>query len=281
MKPLYKHHSIFLLLTAVSSAAFTHPLAAKEPIELDCVIEPRATIELGSAAEGILEEVLVGRGDLVQKGMPVARLESELEQNAAEAARLRAENLVEIRSQEEQARFRLKEVDRLRTMRKTQAVPEQEFDKAEIEHLLAKFALDAARTEHRLAEVELDRAESNVKRREIRSPIDGVVKEVLMEPGEYVHEQAQLMVLAETDPLFVEVFVPVPSYGQISEGMLADVEPEEPVGGRYQAEVIVVDNVFDPASRTFGVRLELANPEHKLPAGLRCKVYFQTVGTEQ
>ncbi|MFN0162035.1 MAG: hypothetical protein ACKVQQ_12450, partial [Burkholderiales bacterium] len=33
-----------------------------------------------------------------------------------------------------------------------------------------------------------------------------------------------------------------------------------------------VDRVIDAASSTFRVRLELPNPDAKLPAGLRCKV---------
>jgi multidrug efflux pump subunit AcrA (membrane-fusion protein) len=38
--------------------------------------------------------------------------------------------------------------------------------------------------------------------------------------------------------------------------------------------VIVVDPVVDAASGTFGVRLELPNPEHAIPAGLKCRVRF-------
>jgi hypothetical protein len=32
--------------------------------------------------------------------------------------------------------------------------------------------------------------------------------------------------------------------------------------------------VLDAASGTFGVRLEMANPNMKLPAGLKCQVVF-------
>lgn len=64
---------------------------------LDCVMAPRSTIELGSAEEGILAEVLVARGDRVNKGEPVARLDTALEQLTAELARLQAETDVQIR----------------------------------------------------------------------------------------------------------------------------------------------------------------------------------------
>ena len=48
--------------------------------------------------------------------------------------------------------------------------------------------------------------------------------------------------------------------------------PESPVGGRHNARVHVVDRVMDPASGTFGVRLELQNPGLRLPAGIKCKL---------
>ncbi len=41
-----------------------------------------------------------------------------------------------------------------------------------------------------------------------------------------------------------------------------------------EAEVGVVDKVVDAASGTFGVRLELPNPDTSLPAGLKCRVRF-------
>jgi len=36
--------------------------------------------------------------------------------------------------------------------------------------------------------------------------------------------------------------------------------------------VIAVDQVFDAASDTFGVRLKMDNPEGKLVAGIDCKI---------
>ena len=40
----------------------------------------------------------------------------------------------------------------------------------------------------------------------------------------------------------------------------------------YAAKVSVIDRVIDAASGTFRVRLELRNPNHAIPAGLRCRI---------
>jgi hypothetical protein len=87
------------------------------------------------------------------------------------------------------------------------------------------------------------------------------------------------MTIAEIDPLNVEVYVPITMYGRIKPGTRAVLKPEQPIGGVYQAEVSIVDRVFDAASGTFGVRLLLPNPDHRLPAGLRCSIRFEENGS--
>jgi multidrug efflux pump subunit AcrA (membrane-fusion protein) len=126
-----------------------------------------------------------------------------------------------------------------------------------------------------IAQLEVNHEEEVVRQRTLRSPIDGIVVERLLVPGEYRNEQSPIMTLAQIDPLRVEVFVPTGHYGRIRAASQAKVVPEEPIGGSYTATVTVVDRVMDAGSGTFGVRLALPNPELKLPAGIRCKVAFE------
>ena len=59
--------------------------------------------------------------------------------------------------------------------------------------------------------------------------------------------------------------------------MKAVVRPEGNGQTGYPARVTVVSPVADSASGTFGVRLEMPNPNNALPAGLGCTVDFQFV----
>jgi len=139
--------------------------------------------------------------------------------------------------------------------------------------ILAEHGLAEALERKSLAQLELKQATAVVNRLTIRSPLTGVVVDRYLSPGEYVEDQPILQ-LAQIDPLYVEVILPVEKLGSVKEGMLAKIQPEMPVGGNYNARVIIVDKVVDAASGTFGVRLELPNPGYKLPAGLKCKVLF-------
>ncbi len=50
--------------------------------------------------------------------------------------------------------------------------------------------------------------------------------------------------------------------------------PEGPAGGGCAALVEVVDKVADDSSGTFGVRLNLPNPDNRLPASFKCGISF-------
>jgi len=125
----------------------------------------------------------------------------------------------------------------------------------------------------RLADLELNRTTAEIALRTMKSPINGVVVERYMHPGEFP-KQERILKLAQIDPLRVEAYAPVGLLGKVTVGMSAMVKPEEPIKGEFPAKVTVVDKVVDAASGTFGVRLELPNPDFKLPAGLKCTVRF-------
>ena len=240
----------------------------------DCVIEPHRVVEVGSSVDGILEEISVQRGDFVDEGQVLARLKSEVEQTSVELARVRAQYNVAIETGRSRLKFFESKQQRIETLYKNRVASTEALEIAQTEGLIADYELKTAEFEKRLAKVELKRAKAILARRTIVSPMAGIVTERMLSPGAFIYEQAMLLTLAQIDPLNVEVYIPISAYGLIRTGMLGEVRPVEPVGGVYRAEVTIVDVVFDAASGTFGVRLELPNPEQQIPAGLKCSVRF-------
>ena len=82
------------------------------------------------------------------------------------------------------------------------------------------------------------------------------------------------MEIAEINPPWVEVYAPVALLGKIEVGSIGSGKLEGPQQCSFTAEVVMVDGVVDAASATFGVRLELPNPNHEVLAGLACTVEF-------
>jgi RND family efflux transporter MFP subunit len=241
--------------------------------EFDGVIEPFRVVKVGSSVYGILETVNVDRGDFVKKGQVLATLQSGVEKATMEAARARAEMDASIKAKQANLDFYTRKKQMNEELYKKQVLPFSQMDEVETNKILADMQLQEALENKRLAELEYKRAVEVVNRMTIRSPVNGVVVERYLSPGEYIENQSVLK-LAQIDPLNVEVILPVNLFPSIRVGTKAKVIPEAPVGGQYMAEVKIVDKVIDAASGTFGVRLELPNPNNRLPAGLKCKVIF-------
>jgi multidrug efflux pump subunit AcrA (membrane-fusion protein) len=126
--------------------------------------------------------------------------------------------------------------------------------------------------------LESRRLEELLRQRTLTSPFDGVVTEVEQHPGELAQtgEGARpILKMAQIHPLRVEVVLPVALYNQIRTGAAAEIEAEAPARARHRATVQIVDKVVDSASGTFGVRLELPNPNGSILAGVKCKVRFR------
>ena len=145
------------------------------------------------------------------------------------------------------------------------------------------MALHRSKMEGRIASahsrLEHKHATDLLSRRYLRSPFNGVVVDRFLNPGDLAESgtgRKPIMKLAQVEPLRVEVVLPLPAWGKLPVGTKANVMPEG-LGGSYPAVVTVSDSVFDSASGTFGVRLELTNPKGVLPAGIRCKVAFPMV----
>jgi RND family efflux transporter MFP subunit len=240
----------------------------------DCIMDPSRSIDLANAAGGIIEEVTVSRGARVNSGDIVARLASSVERATVRALEIRAFDSSPIDA----------ELSRLDFLQRRLERNEQRRDRgvatlAAIEEILSEVEttrarLERARMERATAEQELERARAALERTEIRSPIDGLVADRALDEGEYLHPESHVATIVRLDPLQIDTFVPVELYGQIGVGDVATVSPSAPIGGAYPATVTVIDQVFDAASGTFLVRLQLPNPGATLPAGHRCTVAF-------
>jgi RND family efflux transporter MFP subunit len=256
------------------------PVSSAQGETFDCLIKPYVVVHISSGVEGILETVTVDRGDLVQQGQVLARLESSAEQ--AIVARAKAQATMETTIKSNQARLELNtsQLSRHKGLHQKALIADDKMEEVEASKRLAELNLREAFDKRRLAELELQHASAELARRTIKSPITGVVVERLRHPGEFANEHP-LLTLAQMHPLHVEVFIPVHFFGQITVGMQAEVTPEAPLDRMYEARVKAIDRLVDAASGMFGVRLELPNPKYQIPAGLKCQVRFQPTDSRQ
>jgi membrane fusion protein, heavy metal efflux system len=256
--------------TVAPKPAAASPSAASRDAMLGCLIEPQRVAEVGSPGYGVVEEVLVERGQSVRKGQTLVLLRSEVEKANVDAARQRATGEAEIA-----AAAATRDVAKIK-MRRTQELlilgfaSHLELDTAKGEYDVADQRLAQAREAQVVAGRELQSAEAQLRQRVVRAPFDGVVIDRLTQPGERADGRPLLRV-AMLNPLKVEVIVPATMYGQFKEGQSIGVQPDFAGADLMQAQVQQIDRLIDAASGTFRVRMALPNPKREVPAGVRCK----------
>jgi len=240
----------------------------------DCVIEPSLTLRLGSPITGIIASIEVERGQAVTRGQVVALMESSVEAATLELARARSLSTAEVEARRARLDQIRSELARAASLHERSVVSTQRLEELRANAQIAASELALAELNRRLSAIEARRVEAALEQRTIRSPVDGVVIGRNLGPGEYVNQENHILSVAQLDPLHVETFLPVRLHGRVRVGTTATVRPDAPVGGVHSAQIRVVDDVFDAASGTFGVRLTLPNADRALPGGVRCRIEF-------
>ncbi len=260
---------------AAPAFAVAQPLAERR---FDCVIEPEQVVKLASQATGLITRLDADRGDRVRRGQVLGTLSDEVERANLALARARATNDHDIAAGQARLAYLQRKYGRASQLATGNLVSRNTSEEAEAEMKVAENQLRLSVLNREVAQLEVAQAEALLRQRALVSPIDGVVMERLLRPGEFRHDQSPVFTLAQTDPLRVEVFLPAALHGQVRAGMVGEVTPEVPLAGTLHATVVVVDPVMDAASGTFGVRMRLGNADQAVPAGIRCAVRFGAGG---
>lgn len=248
-------------------------------------LEPTHRVEVGSELSGLVKEVLVDDNDQVEKGQVLAILDLSKFRDQAEKSRA---TLLSARAQVAQAQAtleqsradlaRLEEVSRLSGGK----VPSKtELDSGRAAFARAEASLASAEASVAEAQSVLRSNETDLVKATIRSPIDGIVLDRAIEPGQTVAASFQapvLFTLAEDlSSMQLEVGVAEADVGQVSAGQKATFTVDAWPDRVYEAQVLkvrfgsqVVENVV-----TYETELEVDNGDLSLRPGMTATAEVQ------
>ncbi len=208
-------------------------------------LEPVKEVTVGTEISGIVQEVLVDENDRVKKGQVLARLnteklEAEYSQafasvNAAKAA------LVEATATLDEARENLKKLEELHRLSDGLTPSKQELSTARATMNRALAGEKSARAAIKEAEARLAVTEINLKRSVIRSPINGIVLQREVEPGQTVaasFSTPELFVIAESlTQLVLTAEVDEADIGRVRKGQEATFTVDAFPGRTFEARI--------------------------------------------
>lgn len=240
-------------------------------LTLGCLITPARVAEIGTPQAGVVDRMLVDRGDAVRQGQPLALLQAAGERASVRTAEARANTQAAVGAATASLSLAKQKAQRAESLHTEQFISDIALDQARTELRVAEQALKQAEDQRAVYQAESAQALALLGQRALRSPFDGVVIDRMAQPGERVELQP-LLRIADVARLRVEVVVPASQFGQVRSGARHVVKADVPGVPAREATVTQVDQVIDAASNTFRVRLALDNADRAVPAGARCQI---------
>jgi len=252
-------------LMAVAFSVGVMPAAA-QGFGINCTIKPTRVVELSSASVGIVSEVFVVPGQLVEEGEVLLRIDDRAVQSELALAEARASLTSGLQAAQVRADGLRSRLARLTEAMNRRAISASDHEAAALELAMAEADVQRERDVLALAALERDRVLAQLAAMQITSPVTGIVGENLVDPGEAAVPNP-IATIHVTSPLRVEAFVPAARLGEIvgaTEHMIVvDDNPTlVPVVFDYAAPLA------DLASNTISVFFRL-EAENILP-GSRC-----------
>jgi HlyD family secretion protein len=205
-------------------------------------LTPLNQVDVGTEVSGAIEQVLVDNNDRVTAGQLLARLDTD--QLEAQVRRARA-NLVSAEARVGEAEATI--ADARRTLNRTtelrdRGVATQEaLDTARSGHDRAVAGLASARAQVEVAAADLAASETSLSKAEIYSPVDGVVLDRKIDPGQTVAAQMTtpiLFTLAEDlAEMQLKVAIDEADVGQVRAGQSATFTVDAYPNRRFEAEI--------------------------------------------
>jgi membrane fusion protein, multidrug efflux system len=225
-------------------------------------VKPQQSVEIRSQVDGLLQEILVQEGQLVESGQLLARIDDRAI-NAA-LAQAKAE-LDVVQAQLDSAR---RDLQRYQDLRQSQAISAQQKDQqqAQVQQLQAEL---------RRVQATIHAQQVQLSFTQITSPISGQVGIRNVDAGNYVRpsDTQGLFSVVQLNPISVEMALPQARLPQL-QLLMQQIRQQQPVvvqaylqdGAELLATgtLTVVDNRVASGSGTIRVKADFANPDHRL-----------------
>lgn len=223
--------------------------------------------QLSARGEALVVEVRVDVGDEVKRGQPLVVLTSASVGGSQAALQAAEAHLKSARS----AHAREEELARRGvSARKDVESAARELAEAQAEHDAARAALDAAGA-----------AGGSGGRYVLSAPFAGTVVARDAVAGRSAAPGQVLVEVADLTKMWARLDVPETEASRVRPGQRVSIALEAVPGARREGTVSRVGSAVDPVSRTVPVRVELANPDRALKAGMFLRASVALSGDEE
>lgn len=232
-----------------------------------------ATVQVVPKVSGRLESIAVRLADPVRRGQVIAKIEDrEIQQQVKQAEASYEVAAATIRQREADLKLAETSLARTRNLFERQLMPRQTLDDAEARYQAAQAQLDLARAQFQQAKARLDELRITLANTEIVSPVTGFVGKRFLDPGAFASQNSPVVSVVDISSVRLVANLVEKDVKRVAPGTPAVVEVDAFPGERFTGRVSRVAPVFDPATRTAEMEIEVPNPTLRLKPGMYARV---------
>lgn len=237
-------------------------------------LEPAARFRVSAKVGGRVARLAVDFADPVSNGQRVAALDAdEFEQALRRADADLAVAQAELNEAESVVQITRRTLDRQTSLRERGVASDVAVDEATSSHLAAQARVAVAEASVTRAEAAVATAQTRLGYTQVRAvweegDDERIVAQRLVEPGDTVAANAELLEIIEIDPLRAVMFVAERDYAALRAGQRVQLRTDAFPGERFAASVARVSPVFTASSRQARVELDVPNAGQRLRPGM-------------
>ena len=288
-----------LAASLIWNSATNFAIGAEPLVVESALLRLTQQVDVPARAQGVISTIHVTEGDLIDQGTLLAQMDDTeaklLEGRAAIELQLNKEkvnNNVAIRSAQRALVFNKTEFERLERVRRDTpgSISASELEERRFRAEQAELDLEKAQHERRQDELsadlktkELELSQYNIDVRKILAPINGVVVEVLRQPGEWVEPGEKVLRIVRMDRLRVEGMIHTRDLPPDLRGAPVTIAMELPGKGEttFPGKVIFVSPEISPVNGQVRVWAEVDNKDGLLKPGLRPRMTIVPATVDQ
>jgi len=234
---------------------------------------PQAEVNVMSRISGRLQQVLVDRGEPVQKGQLLAVVDDvDLRQQIIRSEAATAVARAGVNREEATYRNLLLQVKRYQNLHEEALISTQELEDMESRLFVAEAQVELAKAQVLQAEASLRELGIQQEQTRIYSPLDGFVGTRYLEPGALVSPSLSILSVLEVDRVKTVVPVVETAIQRVRIGLPAEIAVDAYPDRIYEGTVTRITPFLNPETRSADVEIEIANPDNTLKPGMFARV---------
>jgi RND family efflux transporter MFP subunit len=232
-----------------------------------------ATVQVVPRVNGRLQAVNVKLGDSVRQGQVIARVEDlEIREQVRQAEATYKVSEASIRQREADLKLATNNLERSKSLYERKLLPQQTYDDVDARYQAAVAQLDLARAQFEVSKARLDELKITLSNTQIISPVDGFVGKRFLDPGAFASTNAPVASVVDIRTVRMVANLVERDMRRVPVGTPAVVEVDAFPGEKFQGRVSRVAPVFDPATRTAEIEIEVPNTGFRLKPGMYSRV---------